>query len=175
MCSFSYIFSVLMSTKINCWRSINNFAGSIFFSNEKEDDSSEDDARTAFTARANTFTLLRLLLVPLDVAAPFGDTIKDVFPPERERFLRFNRGAFARATGVASFADGAGFAKARADGFANVNDIVFIIFFFFASSLFSAYTRDEMMTKTRDKNGAFNARSKSSHSSSKEENEETRE
>ena len=92
-----------MSTKINCWRSINNFAGSISFSNEKEDDSSEDDARTT-TARAKAFPLLLLLL--LDVAAPFRDTIEDVFPPERER-LRFNRGAFTRATGVVLFAEGA--------------------------------------------------------------------
>ena len=122
-----------MSTKINCWRSINNFAGSISFSNEKEDDSSEDDARTAFTARANTFTLLRLLLVPLDVAAPFGDTIEDVFPPERER-LRFNRGAFTRATGVVLFAEGA------EDGVANVNDIVVLFFF---ALLFSAYDEDK--------------------------------
>ena len=130
MCSFSYIFSVLMSTKINCWRSINNFAGSISFSNEKEDDSSEDDARTT-TARAKAFPLLLLLL---DVAAPFRDTIEDVFPPERER-LRFNRGAFTRATGVALFAEGA------EDGVANVNDIV-VLFFFFAL-LFSAYDEDK--------------------------------
>ncbi len=126
MCSFSYIFALLMSTKRNCWRSINNFAGSISFSNEKEDDdSSEDDARTTLTARAKTFTLLLLLL---DVAAPFRDTIEDVFPPERER-LRFNRGAFTRATGVTLFADEAEFAEAREDGFASVKDIVFIFFF----------------------------------------------
>jgi len=125
-----------MSTKINCWRSINNFAGSISFSNEKEDDSSEDDARTT-TARAKAFPLLLLLL---DVAAPFRDTIEDVFPPERER-LRFNRGAFTRATGVALFAEGAEFAEAREDGFANVNDIV-VLFFFFAL-LFSAYDEDK--------------------------------
>ena len=136
MCSFSYIFALLMSTKINCWRSINNFAGSISFSNEKEDDSSEDDARTT-TARAKAFPLLLLLL---DVAAPFRDTIEDVFPPERER-LRFNRGAFTRATGVALFAEGAEFAEAREDGFANVNDIV-VLFFFFAL-LFSAYDEDK--------------------------------
>ena len=138
MCSFSYIFALLMSTKINCWRSINNFAGSICFSNEKEDDSSEDDARTT-TARAKAFPLLLLLL--LDVAAPFRDTIEDVFPPERER-LRFNRGAFTRATGVALFAEGAEFAEAREDGFANVNDIV-VLFFFFALLLFSAYDEDK--------------------------------
>lgn len=132
MCSFSYIFALLMSTKINCWRSINNFAGSISFSNEKEDDSSEDDARTT-TARAKAFPLLLLLL--LDVAAPFRDTIEDVFPPERER-LRFNRGAFTRATGVALFAE------AREDVFANVNDIV-VLFFFFALLLFSAYDEDK--------------------------------
>lgn len=137
MCSFSYIFALLMSTKINCWRSINNFAGSISFSNEKEDDSSEDDARTT-TARAKAFPLLLLLL---DVAAPFRDTIEDVFPPERER-LRFNRGAFTRATGVALFAEGAEFAEAREDGFANVNDIV-VLFFFFALLLFSAYDEDK--------------------------------
>ena len=137
MCSFSYIFALLMSTKINCWRSINNFAGSICFSNEKEDDSSEDDARTT-TARAKAFPLLLLLL---DVAAPFRDTIEDVFPPERER-LRFNRGAFTRATGVALFAEGAEFAEAREDGFANVNDIV-VLFFFFALLLFSAYDEDK--------------------------------
>ena len=131
MCSFSYIFALLMSTKINCWRSINNFAGSISFSNEKEDDSSEDDARTT-TARAKAFPLLLLLL--LDVAAPFRDTIEDDFPPERER-LRFNRGAFTRATGVALFAEGA------EDGVANVNDIV-VLFFFFAL-LFSAYDEDK--------------------------------
>ena len=130
MCSFSYIFALLMSTKINCWRSINNFAGSISFSNEKEDDSSEDDARTT-TARAKAFPLLLLLL---DVAAPFRDTIEDDFPPERER-LRFNRGAFTRATGVALFAEGA------EDGVANVNDIV-VLFFFFAL-LFSAYDEDK--------------------------------
>lgn len=130
MCSFSYIFALLMSTKINCWRSINNFAGSISFSNEKEDDSSEDDARTT-TARAKAFPLLLLLL--LDVAAPFRDTIEDVFPPERER-LRFNRGAFTRATGVALFAEGA------EDGVANVNDIVVLFFF---ALLFSAYDEDK--------------------------------
>ena len=64
MCSFSYIFSVLISTKRNCWRSINSFAGSISFSN----DSSEDDARTT-TAwfRAKAFTLG--LLLPLAVVA----------------------------------------------------------------------------------------------------------
>ena len=125
MCSFSYIFALLMSTKRNCWRSINNFAGSISFSNEKEDDdSSEDDARTTLTARAKAFTLLLLL----EVAAPFRDTIEDVFPPERER-LRFNRGAFTRATGVTLFADEAEFVEAREDGFASVKDIVFIFFF----------------------------------------------
>ena len=126
-----------MSTKRNCWRSINNFAGSISFSNEKEDDdSSEDDARTTLTARAKAFTLLLL-----DVAAPFRDTIfEDVFPPEREQRLRFNRGAFTRATGVALFAEGAEFAEASEDGFATVEDIVFIIIF---ALLFSAYDDDK--------------------------------
>ena len=139
MCSFSYIFALLMSTKRNCWRSINNFAGSISFSNEKEDDdSSEDDARTTLTARVKAFTLLLLLL---DVAAPFRDTIfEDVFPPEREQRLRFNRGAFTRATGVALFAEGAEFAEAREDGFATVKDIVFIIIF---ALLFSTYDDDK--------------------------------
>ena len=142
MCSFSYIFSVLISTKRNCWRSINSFAGSISFSNEEkedDDDASEDDARMPTAFRAKAFTLG--LLLPLDVAAPFReDTIADV---KREQRLRCNRGAFTRATGVALFADGAEFAEAREDGFATVKDIVFIVFFFFALLLllFSALKR----------------------------------
>ena len=135
MCSFSYIFALLMSTKRNCWRSINNFAGSISFSNEEkeDDDASEDDARIT-TAREKAFTLC--LLLPLDVcAAPFReDTIADV---KREQRLRFNRGAFTRATLCkVRFSDGADVKEAES-GFANVNDIVFI-FFFFALLLFSA-------------------------------------
>ena len=87
MCSFSYIFSVLISTKRNCWRSINSFAGSISFSNEEkedDDDASEDDARMTTAFRAKAFTLG--LLLPLDVAAPFReDTIADVTREQRLR------------------------------------------------------------------------------------------
>ena len=155
MCSFSYIFSVLISTKRNCWRSINSFAGSISFSNEEkedDDDASEDDARMPTAFRAKAFTLG--LLLPLDVAAPFReDTIADV---KREQRLRCNRGAFTRATvwQQSRFSDEADVEVAES-GFATVKDIVFIFFFFFALLLlFSAY---EKMTKTRDKNGAFTA------------------
>lgn len=134
MCSFSYIFSVLISTKRNCWRSINSFAGSISFSNEEkeDDDASEDDARITTAFRAKAFTLGLLLL---DVAAPFReDTIADV---KRER-LRCNRGAFTRATLCkVRFSDGADVKEAES-GFANVEDIVFIIFFFALLLLFSA-------------------------------------
>lgn len=42
---------------------------------------------------------------------------------------------------MALFAEGAEFAEAREDGFANVNDIV-VLFFFFAL-LFSAYDEDK--------------------------------
>lgn len=43
---------------------------------------------------------------------------------------------------MALFAEGAEFAEAREDGFANVNDIV-VLFFFFALLLFSAYDEDK--------------------------------
>ena len=97
----------------------------IFF-NEKEDDSSEDDARTT-TARAKAFPLLLLLL---DVAAPFRDTIEDVFLQNANDYDLIE--ALSREQrGVALFAEGAEFAEAREDGFANVNDIVVLFFFFF--------------------------------------------
>ena len=44
---------------------------------------------------------------------------------------------------MALFAEGAEFAEAREDGFANVNDIVVLFFFFFALLLFSAYDEDK--------------------------------